>query len=220
MSNLHESLDGVETSLITENEFAAMQGWEPQVLSLLGHWCAGIEKRIAQHEKMSNQSSVLEVIRVPFLVFALIMAAMTHGMSAETRAGAFFLLAIGQTVVLFMDPSGWRERHRSFADRYTDLFQEIAEALSKSKSSRERRGGPPISTLVTRRQSYFRQGLAGEEYVKDPHEGESFEDSAPWGEGSQQSQLALVVACRLNKLEGSRPRGLIDWTYYSVPPGC
>jgi len=45
------------------------------------------------------------------------------------------------------------------------------------------------------------------------------EEPVPWNEGSQQSQLLIVVACRLNKLEGSRPRGLVDWTYSPIVMG-
>ena len=116
-----------------------------------------------------------------------------------------------QLAYMILDPSGWRERHMTFAERYAELFQEVSDALDKSQGARRRKGGPPISTLVTRRQSHFRQGLAGEEFVKPPPtEGD---ESVPWNEGSQQSQLLLVVACRLNKLEGSRPRSLVDWTY-------
>ena len=44
----------------------------------------------------------------------------------------------------------------------------MADALEKPRNQRVQRGGPPISMLVTRGQSHFRQGLADEGFVKVP----------------------------------------------------
>ena len=103
----------------------------------------------------------------------------------------------------------------TFAERYNDLYCEVADALDKPRSQRVFIGGTPITTLVTRRQSVFRQGLAGDPFVSAPKDLDPDMNGWPLNnkEGSQQSQLLLAVSCRLNKLEGSRPRALIDWTY-------
>ena len=70
---------------------------------------------------------------------------------------------------------------------------------------------------ITRRQSFFRQGLAGDPFVKAFDSGPNDPvEAVPWGQGSQQSQLMMVTACRLAKLEGSRPRSLIDWAYSPI----
>jgi len=173
---------------------------------------------------MANKALMLDVLRLPLMLFALVMSALCMNTSVELRAAGFWLLAVGQVAMLFLDPSGWRERHLNFAERYNDLFNEMAEALDKPRNQRTQRGGPPISTLVTRRQSHFRQGLADEAFVKAPTK----PDADMVGnsmvkvlnqEGSQQSQLLIAVSCRLNKLEGCRPRQLIDWTYSAIPTG-
>jgi len=62
------------------------------------------------------------------------------------------------------------------------------------------------------------EASAGAPFVKPPPT-QPGEEPVPWNEGSQQSQLLIVVACRLNKLEGSRPRGLVDWTYSPIVMG-
>ena len=54
---------------------------------------------------------------------------------------------------MVLDPSGWRERHMTFAERYAELFSEISDALDKPKGSRRRKGGPPISPLVRLREA-------------------------------------------------------------------
>jgi len=161
---------------------------------------------------------MLEAIRLPLLLFALIMSAISLTITPESRATAFGMLGVAQVIYMILDPSGWRERHMTFAERYAELFSEISDALDKPKGSRRRKGGPPISPLVTRRQSHYRQGLAGAPFVKPPPT-QPGEEPVPWNEGSQQSQLLIVVACRLNKLEGSRPRGLVDWTYSPIVMG-
>lgn len=202
---------------VGKKTFEVPQDWEDTTADLLAHWGAGVERRISDHENMANKARMIEVIRLPLLLFALIMSALSLIISAESRATAFAALGLAQIVYMVLDPSGWRERHMTFAERYAELFQEISDTLDKPSGSRKRKGGPPISTLVTRRQSHYRQGFAGDEFVKPPLNDK--DESVPWKEGSQQSQLLLVVACRLNKLEGSRPRALVDWTYSPILTG-
>jgi len=222
-SNDQEQLPNIPGT-VARFGFEKRETWELTVEKLLGHWAFSIKMRIAQHEKMANKALMLDVLRLPLMLFALVMSAVCMTTSVELRAAAFWLLAVGQVAMLFLDPSGWRERHLNFAERYNDLYNEMADALDKPRNQRMQRGGPPISTLVTRRQSHFRQGLADEPFVKAPTKldadmvGNSMIKVLNQ-EGSQQSQLLLAVSCRLNKLEGCRPRQLIDWTFSAIPTG-
>jgi hypothetical protein len=204
-------------SIIARQQFDTRESWEITVEKLLGHWAHDIKRRIAEHEAHANTAMLLNVAQLPLMVFALFMAVICPTVDAETRAGAFWVLAIGQVhdaspahipaqrtatlgathgphkrasfppaprwrlnrrrhscalqmVMLYLDPSGWRERHLAFAEIYNDLFLEVSEALEKPRAQRMSVGGMSISTTVTRRLSYFRQGLAGEPFVTSPDE--------------------------------------------------
>ena len=66
-------------------------------------------------------------------------------------------------------------------------------------------------TNLLLRKSFLRQGLAGQPAETfDPQEPGVFSR-----QGSQQSQLLLIIACRLMKLEGSRPRDVVLDTLYT-----
>jgi len=220
-----DAIDGADDrGIITKSLFEKREGWEKTVEKLLGHWASSIKGRIEQHESYANKALMLDSLRLPLMLVALAMSAICMNSSVELRAGAFWLLAVGQVVILFLDPSGWRERHLTFAERYNDLYNEMADALDKPRSQRVQRGGPPISTLVTRRQSHFRQGLADEPFVKAPQQSDPDMTANSMikvlnQEGSQQSQLLVAVSCRLNKLEGCRPRSLVDWSYSAMSTG-
>eukprot|EP00966_Prymnesium_polylepis_P057782 1338172-Prymnesium_polylepis.3 len=152
--------------------FVTPVDWEMTATTLLGHWGASVQQRINEHERLANTAGMLEAIRLPLLLFALIMSAISLTITPESRATAFGMLGVAQVrhtlatvlllglitrllaiarvwqvIYMILDPSGWRERHMTFAERYAELFSEISDALDKPKGSRRRKGGPPISPL-------------------------------------------------------------------------
>tara|TARA_B110001452_G_scaffold253680_1_gene244604 strand:+ start:194 stop:838 length:645 start_codon:yes stop_codon:yes gene_type:complete len=185
--------------------------WEDSVQLMLERWASGCKTRTEQHERMARWADRLTGITAPLVLVPLVLAPLAgpwspNELSPATKSLAFALLAIAMGAYHYMDPSGWKERHVGFAERYFELEQAIAEAMDAPE--KERRSTSvwqrPVCNLLLRK-SFLRQGLAG-------RPAESFDPPEPGvftKQGSQQSQLLLIIAARLMKLEGSRPRDVV-----------